>query len=161
MALFIRTTDQTTGDTISTGDDYILREGVLVSDQNTDALLIDTTGNSAVQIAGALFASGTAEGLKVNASDVVVDILPTGSVAAGGFGVELLADTVTVNNAGSILGTGFAGVMAQDTATNNVFVNSGSVTGDWGMILRADGTVVSNSGTITGQFDAFSSTDLL
>lgn len=48
MALFIRTTDQTTGDTISTGDDYILREGVLVSDQNTDALLIDTIGNSAV-----------------------------------------------------------------------------------------------------------------
>ena len=106
MALFIRTTDQTTGDTISTGDDYILREGVLVSDQDSDALLIDTTGGNAVQIGGSLFASVAAEGLKVNADNVNVNILTTGSVAGGGFGIEIIGTDASILNAGAVLGAG-------------------------------------------------------
>ncbi|MBW4985684.1 M10 family metallopeptidase C-terminal domain-containing protein [Mameliella sp. CS4] len=160
MALFIRTTDQTTGDTISTGDDYILREGVLVSDQDSDALLIDTTGGNAVQIGGSLFASVAAEGLKVNADNVNVNILTTGSVAGGGFGIEIIGTDASILNAGAVLGANFAGVMVQDTAIDSIFANSGSVNGDYGFVLRADGTAVSNSGTIIGQIDAFSSTDV-
>ncbi|WP_094023821.1 calcium-binding protein, partial [Maliponia aquimaris] len=155
MALIIRGADQTSGDTISTGDDYILREGVLISDQNSDALVIDTVGNNAVQIAGSLFASVEAEGLQIDAADVLVSVTRTGTVAGGGNGVEVNGANATINNAGSVIGALNYGVQFGTGSAGGVFVNSGSVSGDSGFDIRANGIAVSNSGAITGQFDAF------
>ncbi|GGF58212.1 hypothetical protein [Mameliella alba] len=56
---------------------------MIVSDQTTDALRIDTTGSNAVQIVGSLFPAVFAEGLKIDANAVTVNILTAGTVAGG------------------------------------------------------------------------------
>ncbi|WP_323771421.1 calcium-binding protein [Antarctobacter sp.] len=159
MALIIRSTDQTTADTISTGDDYILREGVLLSNDANTALTFDTVGGSYAQIAGMIAVSGGAWALQVNsdAPNVTVGVLSTGSLSASDVAVSLLGAGWIANNAGSISGgqgaSGFA-VQVGGTGTGGVFTNSGAVTGRYGFAVFADDTGITNSGTITAVLDA-------
>ncbi|KHQ51753.1 hypothetical protein [Mameliella alba] len=106
---------------------------MIVSDQDSDALRIDTTGSNAVQIVGSLFPAVFAEGLKIDANAVTVNILTAGTVAGGGYGNEIIG---------------------AETAVDSVVTNAGSVTGDYGFIVFADGTGVSNSGTTPGRSTA-------
>ena len=166
MALVIRSADQTFGETISNGDDYILREGVLLSDSVNTALTFGTVGGSYAQLAGMIAVSGGARALQVNADapNVTVGILPTGSLSASDVAVSFQGAGWIANNAGSISGgqgaSGFA-VQVGGTGTGGVFTNSGAVTGKYGFAIFADDTGITNSGTLTAALGAvFTSTSV-
>jgi serralysin len=159
MALIIRSADRTTTDTISTGDDYILREGVLLSNDTNTALNFDTVDGSYAQIAGMIAVSGGARALQVfsTAENVTVGILPTGSLSASNVAVTFEGANWIANNAGSISGgqgaSGY-GVQVGGTGPGGVFTNSGAVNGKYGFAVFADDTAITNRGTITAVFDA-------
>ncbi len=65
----------------------------------------------------------------------------------GGYGISATTNGVTVDNAGSVTGTGLAGI---DVLDDSMITNSGTATGGLVGIAAFNGNTITNSGAVTG-----------
>lgn len=118
--------------TLTTGDDYLLGEGIThYKTVGGDVLDINGTGNNDIFINGTVVNLGTGETINVDATATGVSI--------------------TVGATGSIYGSSdYRGIISSGDLT--VVTNQGLITGGEAIILNGENSTVNNNGTIQNTF---------
>lgn len=110
--------------------------------------ILETNPLAPVNITNDGTISGYSAGLRIYGGSVIQGA--TGILSSPtGAGILNDANALTVNNAGTIIGSSAGGIYTRGTTTGSI-TNSGTITGPSALLIQSSGMTLTNSGILTG-----------